>query len=72
MANAVKLVMTFTCADGKTHDFSYKYADQNAATSSVKALIAGIITNGSIFERAPVSIENAKMVVTTETEYDLS
>ena len=72
MADTIKIVMKFNCEDGKNHNFSYKYADRNAANSDVKALATGITANGSIFDPVPVSCEGATLVITSESEFDLS
>ncbi|MBQ7578778.1 MAG: DUF2922 family protein [Synergistaceae bacterium] len=72
MATSVKVVMAFTCDDGKNHNFSYKYADPELRTADVRTLVQAIITNGSVFDPVPVSLEGAKLVTTTENEFDLS
>ena len=72
MADTTKLVLNMSCEDGKSHNFSYSNADRNAATSDVKALIAGITANGSIFEPVPVSCNSATLVQTTSSEFDLT
>ena len=69
---SAKLVMTFADADGANVTFSYPYAKDNATTNSVKNLANGLITNGSIFANPPISIKTAKIVITSETPYDLS
>ena len=71
MADSMKLVMTFTCTDGKEHDFSWKYADESPRAADVRTLASTIITNGSIFADVPSEITAAKVVVTTESEIDI-
>ncbi|MBQ7217036.1 MAG: DUF2922 domain-containing protein [Synergistaceae bacterium] len=71
MAAASKLVLTFA-GTNKDVSFSYNYANSEAASAKVKALMNGLIANGSIFENPPVSAKSAKIVTTTTTEYDLS
>lgn len=69
---ATKLVMDFKDGNGDTVRISYNYADPEVQTSSVKALVNGIIANGSFFTKPPVSASAAKLVTTTETAIDLS
>lgn len=66
-----KLVLEFE-GTGKSVQFSYNYADPEVTEASVKALVNGLIANGSIFENPPLTATNAKIVTTTETDYDLS
>lgn len=72
MAAGTKLVLTFENASGSSVSMSYNYADSSADVADVKALVNGIIANGSIFVNVPVTAKGAKRVTTTETEYDLS
>ena len=69
---ASKLVMTFADANGEDLIFSYNYADKDTNKTSARQLVNGIITNGSIFSRVPVSAKSAKIVSTTEKLFDLS
>lgn len=71
MASISKLVMTFASAEGDV-SYSYKYADPEMTVAKVKALMSGLITNGSIFETPPLTAKSAKLVTTTEGDYDLS
>ncbi len=71
MASA-KLVLTFADAGGNSFNMSYNYADTDVTASDVQALATGIITNGSIFEKVPVTAKGAKLLVTTETEFPVS
>ncbi len=66
-----KLVLTFGTMGGDKN-FSYNYASTDATPATVKALGTAIVTNGSVFEDTPVSLKAAKLVTTTEEEYDLS
>ena len=66
-----RLVLTFGTSDSTTtHSFSYANADATAA--NVKALANGIIANGSIYAKIPLTAKSAKIVTTTETDYNLS
>lgn len=71
MAASTKIVMEFEAESGKTVTMSYGYASPSASASDVKALVTGLITNGSIFLDPPVSAKSAKLVKTTETIYNL-
>ncbi len=72
MASGVKLVLGFETATGKTMTLTYNHADSSATTAHVKALMNGIITNGSIFATVPVTAKSATQITTAESEYDLS
>lgn len=69
---ASKLVMTFAGSNGNDIIMSYGYIEEETPSSAVKALVNGIVANGSIFDRVPVSAKGAKIVSTTETVFDLS
>ena len=69
---ASRLVLEFHSGNNTTKVFAYNYADPNVAVSKLKALVNGIITNGSIFSNVPVSAKSAKVITTSETEFDLS
>ena len=66
------LVINFAGQTGDSVKFSYKYANPSVTTNTVKALINGLIANGSIFENPPVTAKSAKLVTQSEAEYDLS
>lgn len=70
MAN--KLVLEFYDANGAVVKQTYNYASGSATTANVKSLMSGLITNGDIFATVPIDQKSAKLVQTTETEYDLS
>jgi len=70
--SVTKLKMTFYKENGDTMDISYNYANPEVTSENVKTLMAALITNGDIFEDAPVSIGSAKLITTTETAIDLS
>ena len=69
---AARLALQFYDSASNVINFSYNYANQSATTANVKALMSGIVSNGSIFSRVPVSQKSAKLLITNETEYDLS
>ena len=72
MAQTLKLVTTFECEDGKEHTFSWKYANEAPRKTDVKALGQVMITNGSIFVNVPIEMTSAKLVVTSESEIDIT
>ena len=72
MAAGTKLELTFLKADGSKTVFTYNYANPEASSNSVKALMNGMITNGSIFENVPAVIDSAKLVTTSETSLRVS
>ena len=51
--------------------FIYNYARPSSSLANIKALMNGIIANGSIFNTVPVEAVSAKEVTTTENVYDL-
>ena len=72
MATSSKLVMTFANSNGTEHSIIYNYVDANTADVTVKALVNGIIANGSIFSNVPATAKSAAIVTTTQTAVDLS
>ncbi len=72
MASGTKIVFLFGNAQGSTITYSYNYGNAEATSLSIKNAMNAMITNGSIFNKVPVSIKSAKAVVTTETEFDLN
>lgn len=69
---ASKLVMTFAGNNGVEHFMTYNYIDAETAGSTVRALVNGIIANGSIFTNVPATVRSAKIVSTTEKVINLS
>lgn len=72
MADSTKLVMTFTGTNGKNLQLSYKYANEEVQNATVNALMNGIIENGAIFATVPAAKKAAKVVITSESEVELS
>lgn len=70
MAN--RLVLEFYDSNRGTITMTYNHADEDVTTANVRALVNAIITNGSIFQSVPVSVKSAKLVVSTESEFQLS
>lgn len=71
MAAGVKLQLKFgTMAGEKVWNFSR--AKQNVTTAQVKALMTSMISNGAIYQEPPLTMRSAKVIVTTEDEFDLS
>ena len=72
MATTVnKLEMKFGTSEGDTLTLSYKYVKSTMTDEDVTVLMSTIITNGSIFASVPVISRSAKLVTTTESEYEL-
>ena len=69
---STKLVMDFKDTNNDTVRISYNYVDPDVSTENVKALVQGLITNGTYFVKPPVAASMAKLVTTTETNIDLS
>ena len=67
MASGTKLHLVFGTNSASKATFNYNYADREVTTATVRALMNGMITNGSIFENVPTAIESAKLVTTAET-----
>lgn len=65
MASGTKLVFTFN-VDGGTSTQSFSHADSEATSSNVQTLATALITNGSVFAKKPLTLKEAKLVVTTE------
>lgn len=72
MAEGTRLELTFTDSNGKKILFAFNHAKQSPGLANIKALMAGIITNGSIFANVPVASAGAKEVTTTELVYNLN
>ena len=72
MAAGTKLVLGFETSSGSTTTFTFNYAKPTATLTNVKSAMSSITSNGSIFTNVPVTSKSAKLVTTTEQEYDLS
>lgn len=71
MAAGTQLKMQFDTLSG-TKTWTYNYAKTSATANQVKALGAAMITNGEIYNTPPLVLKSAKLVTTTESEFDLS
>lgn len=67
-----RLQLTFKDSSDSQFQQSYKYIKTNLSSSYVSTLADAIVDNGSVFDHVPVSCVAAKLVVTSEVEYDLS
>ena len=65
------LALTFVDKDGNDVVFSYPHANTSCYESDIKALVQGLITNGSIFANPPVIVKSAKLLVSEVTSIDL-
>jgi len=72
MANSTKLSLTFAKDNGEALTFTYAHAKKTASAANVKSLMEGMVANGAIFEKAPVTIKSAKIINVEETAVDLS
>lgn len=68
---ASKIVLEFE-GTGATVKYSYNYANPSTTSAQIKALMTGMIANGSIFQNPPLTAKAAKIVTTTEDDFDLS
>ena len=72
MASGTKLVYKVGTTGGKkTYTFNRAKSTGNVA-ANVKALAQGIITYGTFFQPQPITVNSAKLVVTTETNINIS
>lgn len=71
MAITTKLVVTCGTTSGK-RNFSWNYVKGDLSTSTAKTVCDGLITNGAIFLYTPLMYETAKLVTTSESEFDFS
>lgn len=71
MADSTVLKMTFETSTGKK-TWSYKYAKPGMTLANVRALGSAMITNGSIYANQPLVLSGAKIVTTTESDFDLT
>ena len=71
MATTTKLALTFNIGSNKTSVINYNYAKPSVTEAQVQALASGIVTNGSIFKKVPLSVKSAKLITTDTTEFDV-
>ncbi len=71
MASGTKLVYKVGTTGG-TKTYTFNRAKSSASTAAVKALAQGIITHGTFFQPQAITVNSAKIVVTTETDIDIS
>lgn len=69
MAISTKLVVICGTTSGK-RNFSWNYVRSDLDTSTAKAVCEALITNSSLFTYAPLMYESAKLITTTESEFD--
>ena len=72
MTESSKLKLVFKNAGGEDVNFTFSSADKNVESSDVRALMNGMITNGTIYTNVPVAISSATMITTTETEINVN
>ncbi len=66
-----RLVLTFSGSSGDVV-FSYPRIDPEVESTDVQACMEAIVTNGSIFSNVPLAIKSAKLVITQETNMNVS
>ena len=69
---SAKLALTFSDANGNDVKLNYSHVNTAVEASDVRTLMSTIITNGSIFSSVPAAQKSAKLVITTESDIDLS
>lgn len=73
MATVNKLNMYFKDAGDEKFSISLnKYVDSQVEDATVKALCDGIVTNKTVFRRAPQSVISAELVTTSTTQLDVT
>ena len=72
MTETSKLKLVFADATGNDLSFTLQHANKSVSGAEVKALMNGMISNGTIYETAPVAITSATMITTTETEINVN
>ncbi len=70
-ATATKLSIGFSIGNNKTATFNYKYAKASMTEAQAQALASGIVTNGSIFKKVPLSVKSIKLIETDTTEFNV-
>lgn len=71
MAAGTTLKMSFETMTGKK-TWSYGHANPSVTLANVKALGQAMVTNGSVYQNQPLTLTSAKLVTTTESEFDLT
>jgi len=72
MATSTRLSLDFSDSHGNLINMTYSNAKNNVTDAQVKALMQGIIANGSIFADIPVTIREAHVITTEAIPVDLS
>lgn len=67
MASGTRIKFVFNTADGTT-THSINYANIDATQANITACANAFITNGSMFEKVPLSVKEVTMITTTETD----
>lgn len=72
MAISTRLLLNFKKSNGELISIVYNDIKQDVSAANVKTLMEGIVANGSIFEKVPATIVDAKIITTEATAVDLS
>ena len=71
MANSVSLQLKFGTMSG-VKTWTFKNADEEVEQATVVTAMQAMINNGSIYRYPPLTADSAKLVVTTESSFDVS
>ena len=71
MASGAKLQLKFGTLSG-VKTWSFSYADTEVTQSDVVTAMQAMIDNGSIYQYPPLTADSAKIVITTESDFDVS
>lgn len=70
MADISTIIFTFSTSDGEKK-MSFKYANPEVTSATIRTTAAAIIANGSIFEFPPTEVTKAILRTVTEDEFEL-
>lgn len=71
MAESTRIIITAT-TNGGTKKLTYKYADENTTSATIKTIAGLLVTNGDVFDPPITAIQGAILQTTTENSFDLS
>lgn len=70
--SGVKLVTRFKDTSGDPWSHTFNYANKDATVSQINALMAGMITNKTIWLKTPATKVSAQIVETDVTDITIS
>ena len=71
MASGTRLDLTFVNDNGNSVTYKYNYINSEVDSLSVKALMQGMITNGSVFTNPLVTKKSATIITNRETAINI-